>query len=74
MFSGLGLDDLVHVEVIQLNTRGDGLFGVVTDLTLRLHASGGVWANWSDSYKRGHEPTVATFLAFVDSVNASLRR
>ena len=41
MFSGLGLDDLVHVEVIQLNTRGDGLFGVVTDLTLRLHASGG---------------------------------
>ena len=74
MFSGVDLDDVVHVEVIQLNTRGDGLLSVVTDFTLRLHSSNRGSVDWSDAYQRGHEPTVATFPAFMKSLNAALDR
>lgn len=73
MFSGVDLDDVVHVEVIQLNTRGDGLLSVVTDFTLRLHSSNRGSVDW-DAYQRGHEPTVATFPAFMKSLNAALDR
>ena len=72
MLNGLGLDDVVRVEVIQLKTRGDGDSTVVTDFTLRLYSRQGHHADWHDVYQRGHEHAVVTFLAWVDALNAKL--
>ncbi|HEX9978244.1 MAG TPA: hypothetical protein VGB41_06415 [Acidimicrobiia bacterium] len=72
MLDGLGLDDVVRVEVIQLKTRGDGDSSVVTDFTLRLYSRHGHHTDWHDAYEHGHEHAVVTFLAWVDALNAKL--
>ncbi|MFH1104946.1 MAG: hypothetical protein V1757_08425 [Actinomycetota bacterium] len=72
MLDGLGLDDVVRVEVIQLKTRGDGDSSVVTDFTLRLYSRHGHHADWHDAYEHGHEHAVVTFLAWVDALNTKL--